>query len=281
MTDGGLSVVLGLASFVVLNVGMGVQKQGVEAFSDLRRNRRLLLIWLAGTAMTTVAVALQFKALELGRASLIASFGGVGLASLVIYSACVLREPIGREELVGITLIGLGTAVAGWFGGNERAAAMSLQALTSYGLLVGLATAAATLWVWQSRQELVGLVLAVASGVLGGLAVMVQKVVSTRSADGASGLVEQATRMAGDPLLWFFVLLTTAAFVVMQLSFRRDRAVVTVAAYTCASILVPVLGAPWVFSEDLTAPLVSGLAMLLGGVWVMVQGTMELLPEAT
>lgn len=279
MSGPSLGIVLGLLTYALLNVGMGVQKQGAEVLSHLRtalatpRHRKLLALWGTGTAMTTLAVLVQFKALELAPASVVASFGGFGLATLVLYSAFVLREPIGRSEFLAIGLIVLGTGIAGYFGAGEAGRpSVRLVPLAIYALSLGSVMAAGAWWALARRPEAAGLSLALASGVLGGLAVMLQKAVAARSATGAAGLADQASRMAVDPLLWLFVVATTAAFVVMQLSFQHDRAVVIVPAYTVSSMLAPIMGAPAAFGEEMTPALLLGLALLVGGVLLLARG---------
>lgn len=276
MSGQSLGLFLGLLSYVLVNVGMGVQKQGAEVLSHPKaalrtpRNRRLLAVWGVGTAMTTLAVLVQFKALELAPASVVASFGGFGLATLVVYSAFVLREPIGRLEMAAIGLIVVGTGVAGYFGAGEAGrAVVRLGPLAVYCLAVLVVMGAGTWWALALRREAAGLCLALASGVLGGLAVMLQKAVAARSAAGAEGLADQASRMAVDPLLWLFVVGTTAAFVVMQLSFQYDRAVVIVPAYTVSSMLAPIMGAPAAFDEAMTPALLVGLSLLIAGVLLL------------
>lgn len=275
-----VGILLGILSQVLVNVGMGVQKQGSEvlarpsrAFST-SRDRRHLATWLFGTAMTTGAVLIQFKALELAPASVVASFAGLGLACLVLYSRAVLHEPLGQVERRALALIILGTALAGYFGpGPEARAPVRLGALALYGLSLATLAGLGTGWILARRKAAGGAALALASGVLGGLAVMVQKAVSMRALVGGPDLSVQAARMAHDPLLWLFVFLTTAAFVVMQLSFRFDRAVVIVPAYTVASMLAPVMGSPAAFGEELTPALVAGLALLVCGVLLLTRGT--------
>lgn len=288
MSGQSLGLFLGLLSYVLVNVGMGVQKQGAEVLSHPRaalrtpRNRRLLAVWSVGTAMTTLAVLVQFKALELAPASVVASFGGFGLATLVVYSSLVLREPIGRLEMAAIGLIVVGTGVAGYFGAGEAdRAVVRLVPLALYCLAVIAVMGAGTWWSLARRREAAGLCLALASGVLGGLAVMLQKAVAARSAAGAEGLADQASRMAGDPLLWLFVVGTTAAFVVMQLAFQYDRAVVIVPAYTVSSMLAPIMGAPAAFDEAMTPALLMGLSLLIAGVVLLARSGGTALEAAT
>lgn len=288
MSGQSLGLLLGLLSYMLVNLGMGVQKQGADVLSHLKvalktaRNRKLLAVWSLGTAMTTLAVLVQFKALELAPASVVASFGGFGLATLVVYSAFVLREPIGGHEKAAIALIVLGTGIAGYFGsGTEGRSVVRLVPLAIYCLSVCAVMAAGTWWALSRRREAAGLCLALASGVLGGLAVMLQKAVAARSAAGAEGLADQASRMAVDPLLWLFVVGTTAAFVVMQLSFQYDRAVVIVPAYTVSSMLAPIMGAPAAFDEAMSPALLVGLALLIAGVLLLARSGGTTLEAAT
>lgn len=271
MSDPTLAIVLGLSAYILSNLGMAIQKQGAPGlprFKDFpadRQVRRWLAWWTLGTLMTIGGVALLFPALAMGKASVIASFGGAGLAALVLFSWGVLKEPIGRAEIAGVTLIAVGTALAGFLGGNDSAMDVFEPSwMLGYGAaLIILAVPLSTGAVRAGR--LPGLALGATSGTLAGLGIMLQKVVGDR-AGAVTGLGGQVWAGLTDPYLVGWLVLTAAAFAVIQLAYLHGKAVTVVPAYTTGTIVVPIAGAAVVFGEELTPALLAGLCLLLIGV---------------
>ncbi|MBI3927530.1 MAG: hypothetical protein HY319_18470 [Armatimonadetes bacterium] len=202
---------------------------------------------------------------------MIASFGGVGLAALVLFSWAVLKERVGRAELSGVALIGLGTALVGLLGGADPAgSAFDSRWMLGYGgllmLLVLLLSIAAI-----RTGRLPGLVLGTASGTLAGLGIMLQKVVGQR-AGAATGLGGQLWAGLTDIYFLGWLALTAVAFGVLQLAYLHGKAVTVIPAYTSGTMVVPIAGAPVVFGEQLTPGLLGGLAVLLAGVVLLGRG---------
>jgi drug/metabolite transporter (DMT)-like permease len=72
----------------------------------LRRPR-----WVAGTALSGVGALLQIWALTLAPLTVVQPTLALGLVLLLVLSATVLHEPVGRRERVGVAMIVLGVAV--------------------------------------------------------------------------------------------------------------------------------------------------------------------------
>lgn len=268
----GLGIALGLVSYLLANVGMGVQKQGAPALTRLPGalgpgpDRRLLLTWALGTAMTVSASLLLFVALALGPVSIIATFEGVGLAALALYAVGVLGETLSRRDGVALGLIVVGTGLAGWAGaGGEPAGAPVGDVgwvLGSVAALTGVALCGA--WVaWPRRR---GLSAAVGAGVLAGLAMVVQKIVGSALAGGAP--VDAVVGPAA-----VFLLLAGGAFVLTQLAYLKGRALDVVPAYASATMVVPVACAPAAFGEPVGLVTAVALAVLVVGVGVLARGS--------
>jgi len=68
--------------------------------------------WVAGTALSGVGALLQVWALTLAPLTIVQPTLALGLVLLLVLSATVLHEPVGRRERIGVALIVAGVAVA-------------------------------------------------------------------------------------------------------------------------------------------------------------------------
>lgn len=257
------AIVLGLSGYALGNVGMGVQKTGIESLGRLRELGQCpevslqFVQWLLGTALTLIGVALLFPALAWGSASVIASFAGFGLVCLVVFSTFVLHEPLGKRELFGIFLIIVGTVLAGYYGDHRQLdAAPDLWWLTaSLSTFVVIATTVVAL----TPTSHAGLLLGACAGGFAGFGLIAQKLAS----DGQPAI--------SNLFLWVWMVVTGLGFCLTQWAYNHGRAVVVVPSYTCTSMIVPVLGGPLIFHEHLSTPLVVGVTLLMIGVILLSQ----------
>ncbi len=269
LSDQTFGIVLGLVAYVTANLGMGVQKLGSEALAQLGKLRHEARVqkkfgqWVLGTAMTIGGTLLLFPALAAGSASVIASFGGVGLVALTIFSSFVLGEAMKGRELSGVFLVALGTGLTGYFGDTDSAKPADLQALAVYGgcflVLVALAIALSR----KQQGTLPAIAYAASSGGFAGFGLMLQKMA------GEVGLT------LANPFALAWLLMTFFAFSLLQIGYLKGRAVLVVPSYTCMSILIPVAGAPVVFHESLSTILLVGLVLLLSGIVLLANPALE------
>jgi uncharacterized membrane protein len=271
----GVGTLVGLFSYLLANLGMGLQKHGAPALARWREVRttpalqRLLGLWMAGSAMTVVGSLLLFVALGLGRASVIASFEGLGLVGLALYAHHFLGEPVGVPERRSIGAIVLGTALVGYFGTTAQALgpeAFDLQNFFCFAAVLGLGLLVLVGGCWASGRTSMGLAFGGSAGALAGLAMVIQKRVGAVLVGGAP---QDALT---DPWTLAFVAVAAGAFVLLQLAYLRGRAVDVVPTYASATILVPVVAGIVVYSEPAQPILGLGILLILGGV-LMLPGT--------
>jgi multidrug transporter EmrE-like cation transporter len=264
-----VAISLGLLSQILGNLGLGVQKQGSTGLREYRNFfkssaiRMLLGIWVVGVVMRVIATFISFPAVALGQASIIASFGGIGVATLVIYAALVLREPISPREMLGVHLIIGGTVLAGYFGAEVTQAPVNivhLDVLVMWSLGMVFACLAASIWTYNAAPQQTGLVFGMCAGVADGLGLLFCKVMCDHTM--SQGVMHNFV----DLWSWAWVAVSIASFVLIQAAYLRARAVTVVPAYTCVTIVVPVLAAPFVFGDVLGLPLLAGVSLLLLGI---------------
>ncbi len=258
---------LGLAAYLLSNVGMGVQKAGAGVFVAGGRG---LGTWLAGTAMTLAGAVLLFPAYGLARASVVAPLEGLGLAALALFASRVLREPLSRRHLGALGLIILGTVLTGRVGALPRQAseafrpeafAWGASVLLGAALLVAVLPALSRIRAFfrQRAPGTLGILLGGAAGTCAGVAMILQKVV-------AGAFLDDPARALQEPYLFLFFLVAGAGFVTQQVAWLHGTAVEVVATYSSMAILVPA-GTAWaVFGEPFTGGLALGLGMVVLGV---------------
>jgi uncharacterized membrane protein len=258
---------LGLAAYLLSNLGMGVQKAGACGFVARRRGPG---IWFAGTAMTVVGAILLFPAYGLARASVVAPLEGLGLAALALFASRVLREPWTRTHRVALGLIVLGTVLTGRVGALPKQASEAFRPLAfawGAGLLLGTALLLVLLlalpgirgFFRERSPGAVGVLLGGAAGTCAGVAMVLQKVVG-------GTFLAAPTQVLQEPYLFLFFLVAGIGFVTQQVAWLHGTAVEVVGTYSSMALLVPA-GTAWaLFGEPFTVGLALGLGLVVLGV---------------
>lgn len=261
---------LGLAAYLLSNVGMGVQKAGACGFVTGGRGPGT---WLVGTAMTLAGAFLLFPAYGLARASVVAPLEGLGLAALALFASRVLCEPLTRTHLAALGLIVLGTFLTGRLGSLPRQPAEVFRPEAfawGAGLLLGAALLPVLLLTLprlrtglrQRAPGAVGILLGGAAGTCAGVAMILQKIV-------AGAFLADPARVLQEPYLFLFFLVAGLGFIIQQVAWLHGTAVEVVATYSSMAILVPA-GTAWaLFGEPFTGGLALGLGLVVLGVFFL------------
>jgi len=261
---------LGLAAYLLSNVGMGVQKAGACGFVAGGRG---LGTWLAGTAMSVSGAFLLFPAYGLARASVVAPLEGLGLAALALFASRVLREPLSTRHWVALGMILLGTFLTGRLGALPKQAsevfrpeafAWGAALLLATALLVAVLPALPGIRAFfrQRAPGTLGILLGGAAGTCAGVAMILQKVV------GGTFLADPA-RALQEPYLLLFFLVAGLGFITQQVAWLHGTAVEVVGTYSSVAILVPA-GTAWaLFGEPFTGGLALGLGLVVLGVVIL------------
>ena len=216
----------------------------------LRRPR-----WVAGTALALGGAGLQVLALTLAPLTVVQPTLALGLVLLLALSATVLREPVGRRELVGVGAVVCGVAVVALVAPPDVGTADDAAATAV--LLVLLAVPALLPFLLRERLRDARLrVLAAAAG--DALAAVALKLVADALDRGAWGVGIAWAALAGVAGL---LALTAEMSALQRIAATRVAPVVL-----AAQVLVPVLAAPLVFGESwgdtALGGIVLGLAVL-------------------
>ena len=192
-----LGLLLGMIAALMLNIGKGVQKRHVHVFLQgrrlfHRRNRRRLLAWLVGLAMTGGAsLPFSLGLMLSGSPSTISAMTGVGLIGLVIYAVRVIGEPIGRQDILGIGLVVAATSALGYLGAGKAATVREFADLRLIQVFAVLIAPAAAACVAALRfRRIHGVAFGVTSGMFIGLALFLADAALVR----AGGLLLRSVR---------------------------------------------------------------------------------------
>lgn len=195
-------------------------------------------IWVAGTTLSVAGAALQVFALTLAPLTVVQPTLALGLVLLLVLSALVLHEPVGRRERIGVAAIVGGVALvpvvaAPGLGGSGDPSGVAILAA-----LLGAATGipfAARARLRDARLR----VLAAAAG--DAWAAIGLKLVADALHRGSPAV---AAIWMGSAALAGFLALTAEMSALQRIAATRVAPVVV-----SAQVLVPVVAGPLVFDE--------------------------------
>lgn len=213
----------------------------------LRRPR-----WVAGTALALGGAGLQVLALTLAPLTVVQPTLALGLVLLLILSATVLHEPVGRREAFGVGAVVCGVAVVALVAPPDVGSTGSAGAVAA--LLAVLTLPALLPFALRDRLRDARLrVLAAAAG--DALAAVALKLVADAVGRGAWGAGVAWAALAGAAGL---LALTAEMSALQRIAATRVAPVVL-----AAQVLVPVLAAPLVFGESWGATALGGVVLAL------------------
>jgi uncharacterized membrane protein len=273
------AVLYGVLSAVSVSLGKGFQKYGVEFIAHPVRTLRereyfKTFMWILGTGGIVASAFFMFAACAYGAVSLIAALSGTGLVALALFSAFVLREPIGRSEVAGLVAIMAGTALVGYFDGWAGVPGYRLPGgegetirvfnLVAFSLVIAVVSAAAAAWSIRGGYRHFGVVFGSISGFCGGISIFFQKGAMLHC--GCADIFEDIPAALANPYFYLFAITGIGDFLVTQYALTRSKAVTVVPCYQSWYMLVPVVGGIVAFSERFNIVQAGGIVLLVVGI---------------
>lgn len=116
-----LAIFLGVLSYSMLNIGMGLQKKGAESLPKIEKQKVWQNLknfftnktWLLGFVLVQAQWILLTMALDFAPISMITPLMSFGMVALVIFSFFFLKESISFIEIGGIIAIIIGIVILG------------------------------------------------------------------------------------------------------------------------------------------------------------------------
>jgi drug/metabolite transporter (DMT)-like permease len=250
-----LSIIIAFIGSSMNNLAQALQKAGLDTPDKYRLKK--WGTWGSGTCMMMIAPFIIQYATSLGGASLVGAMSGSGLVALTLFSYFVMKEKIGANELAGIGIILAASALIGVFSGG--AAITSVMNLSSLILFMSVIMAAYIVFsiISLKLNKLAGIVLGGFAGAVAGFVTLFQKV-TTSNPTGASSLFT-------NPFFYTWIVISLFAFLILQFSYKKDRAIRIIPSFSANFILVPVLGGVICFREALNFFQWLGVALIVCG----------------
>ncbi len=263
-------IVFGLMMAFTLNLGKVFQKQGIQLFERQRLEGSIRakkgVIWLVGISFSAVQPVFQITAQTIlgAPATVYSAMMGLGIVVVIIYAYKVLKEPIGKLEVLGAAAIIGGTLLFGiasifW----ERPTTRALD-WTSFGVsmvVIGVIFAAIIAYTVRTKR-LWGLIWGVVAGSCGGI----DNVFKSMSGNLESPIDLGA--FSGFANIFFYIsfVASIGALLLTNVGYTRGKAVTVVPAYTVFYILVPLV-LETLFYNILPSPIqVIGVVICIVGV---------------
>jgi uncharacterized membrane protein len=275
-----LSILTAFIGYSVLNIAQASQKIGLSLFK--KSKVKGLSIWIIATLATSVSIFILLYAVSLGSVSIVGAMAGTGLASLTLFSILIMKEKVSLRELLGVAII-LGAAVLiGAFTKETHPGEFRLDILLIFlGIVV---IPYSVIWIIMNKKLLTGLLIGGFAGALGGFVPLFQKVsisgfgrrfsiayrsVSYTASSNQPGWITQAKEILTNPFALIWVILSIVSMVILQFSYKRDKAIRIVPVFSANYIVIPVLGGVIGFNEKLHFVQWLGIVLILLGVFVL------------
>jgi drug/metabolite transporter (DMT)-like permease len=283
MTDHVLSILLALLAYSILDLGKAFQKIGLAA---MKRSRATgTAIWLAASAATSTSSFLILYAVSLGSVLIVGSMAGTGLAAVTLLSVLLMKEPVGRRELLGVACVMAAPFLLASVYKEPPATRLVIEHLL-FSLAAIFVVFTVLILLFRRRKTILGILLAGSAGTVGGFVILFQKISTSAlgqaavffhlggSARGASRLSEitwlqHLLHVFANPYAVAWIALSLLSTIVLQLSYRYGEAIRLIPSFNSAYIVIPILGGLLIFREPLHPLQWAGVLLILFGVSVL------------
>lgn len=236
-----LSIILAFVGSSIINIAQAFQKIGLDTSDQIKWKK--WGIWLFGTSLMMIGPLVIQYATSLGSASLVGAMSGTGLAALTLFSYFFMKEKIKLNELIGVIIILTASVIIGIFSsGNIIKSTINLFLLYFFISIVSIIYIIIFI-VCLKINKLLGIVLGGFSGAVGGFVTLFQKV-TTSNPTGASSLFT-------NPFFYTWIIISLISFLILQFSYKKDKAIRIVPSFSANFILIPVLGGVICYHEIL------------------------------
>ncbi len=252
-----LGFILGVAAYVALDIGKGIQKYAIEGFKGKSGAKKNTGIWGIGTVLTTSFMFISWVALLYAPINFVAPLEGFGLVCLLIFSRYVLKEPMGKVELVGIALVIGGIAIIAAFNPNTGGISLTnFNPMLFWEIVIILMGVESGLFLVTRVVSRLRRFSGITMAIIAGTAMAFQTVTKRISAIPEIGPLYSA-------IMFGFAVGT---LVLSQVALALARANVMVSCFTSMSILIATVVGVVAIGEILIAPQIGAIGILLAGV---------------
>ncbi|MDD1778866.1 MAG: hypothetical protein LUQ65_11945, partial [Candidatus Helarchaeota archaeon] len=248
----------------------GLQKTAIghKELVTKRQKRINQFLWVFGTALIILSTFVLMQAEMFGYLFVISSMTGVGIISVVLFSYFFLKEHIGRNELIGICLIVIGTFVVPLFSSTNTEGTMDTWGVTFYSLFLIIFCVCIAIYAIKSGRRFFGVIFGTISGIAGGLSIIFQYA-AMRLGPTGDLFADIWIIVSTFPAILYFILFAVGGvleFLITQYAFTNGKAIEVVPPNQSFFIIVPIAGGAIIFAEAFNILQIIGFIVIIIGV---------------
>ena len=259
---------LGIAATILLNLGKGVSKYGLKRMGEKKKSKKKYgVIWIGGIFITASSVFLNYFALDMGEASVIAALAGIGLIAVIIFSYYILDEKLDKIIYIGIGLTIIGTVIVGIFTIETHQEYINFGyfwiffAIGIVFLIIGM------IYSFTHKYKFFGFVFGGAAGLFSGFGVVMEKMGLIING-GAMEFFENPFSL-GNIIIYLAILIGLGATAFTQYGLSKGKASIVIPAYNSLYIIIPLMCELIVFYTTLAIPQYIGIIIIIIGIFLM------------
>ena len=283
MTAGpGYGIAVAALATTSYNVGLIFEKRALRRLPAIDARHAIGLLrtvlldsaWVIGFALMACGLGLQVVALTLAPISVVQPVLGSGVVILVVLSAVVLRERLGRLELgcVAAVVVAIAAIALSAEGGSgqvgHRASGWLIAVVSIPTCVLALTVGASALGPpprAKHRVPAVGVSYGVAAGLLYGVATLALKALSGALFHLHGGLTGLLLAILRSPYPYLTVACSAVALLIFQTGLQRCRVSIVGPVSNITGSVFFLIAGTWLFGERLPAD-PGALALRLGGI---------------
>jgi drug/metabolite transporter (DMT)-like permease len=261
-----LAIFLGMLSYSMLNIGMGLQKKAAASLpkinnQTLGQNLKNFLTnktWLLGFFMVQSQWMLLVLALDFAPISMITPLMSIGMIALVVFSYFYLKESISYVEIFGIIAIIIGIIVLGVTNPQEEEVqtldyvcermgnADSIIFLTIVFICSVVVVVVSILRKYKNADILFG----IAAGITDALGAILLKAYMS-GADFRNWVVIKSSIIRWEWWVFFIfmIIFNTVATIYLQVAYQRGKAIIVAPIFAVLAMITPVFSGIIIFDD--------------------------------
>lgn len=261
-----LAIFLGILSYSMLNIGMGLQKKGACTLPDIdkqtvRQNIKNFIRckpWLIGFLLVQIQWVFLAFALDLASVSIITPLMSIGMAALIIFSYFYLKEPMSKVELIGILVIIFGIVILGAtspLDDTEYNLDFVLEHMSTipsiiFLIVTFLLTIFFIILCIIRKFKNADIFFSVAAGITDALgAIFLRAYMGGADYRNMEITKEAATHWGWWVIFVLMILLNLTATIYLQVAYQRGKAIIVAPIFAVLAMIVPVFGGILIFEE--------------------------------
>ncbi|MFX0098089.1 MAG: hypothetical protein ACFFCS_00810 [Candidatus Hodarchaeota archaeon] len=277
-------ILLGTMASCTMNLGKAMQKHGLEVFEYKKKiegakRAKKGVLWGFGAAEPGIRWVL-FKMLALSfigaKASEYSSMAGIGLVILLIYSSKILKEVVGKPEIIGSCLIIAGSimfVISSLLQGEPKPVEMiSWPGFATSFILMGIILGTAFIFTMKTKKFW-----GVIWGIIAGSCAGIDNVITSMGKIGNPEELGMAGALA-NAFTYIAIPFAIGAFLLTNVGYSRGKAITVVPAYNSFYMIIPIILDLTIFGFVPLPFQIAGLALSVIGV-VLVTAFKKELPK--